>query len=444
MICRMAVCLGLCMIIASSTQAQTSPQSRKTGQANTSELTAPTPKAAIESTRLRSLESKTQNRDAEAVDQFWKEIEKEGTPYLEQIAGNEHEVLATFLWRAKSDTRGVLLAYLPFATVWPDKYRMTRLADTDIWYVTLHLKRDIRFRYQLSPNDPPGFDEPSMAIRLAGLQADPLNRKQMRRGSALFSIAEMPDAPKSPWTSERPQIAKGKVQEFHLESSALGGNRKLVIYTPSGYAIGGDPLALLIVFDGDTYTNEIPTPVILDNLLAEKRIRPVIALFLNNVDRQKELGCNQLFSEYLAGELLPWLRTHYLLSSDPNKTVLAGSSRGGLAAACAAMEHPELFGNVLSQSAEFQWSPDSNGEPDEIVQRALQRPHVPVRFYLEVGTDELNFVGRNPIVSGRHFRDVLRAKGYSVSWHEFSGGHDFICWRESLADGLMKIMPPPD
>jgi enterochelin esterase family protein len=108
------------------------------------------------------------------------------------------------------------------------------------------------------------------------------------------------------------------------------------------------------------------------------------------------------------------------------------------------MEHPELFGNVLSQSAEFQWSPDSNGEPDEIVQRALQRPHVPVRFYLEVGTDELNFVGRNPIVSGRHFRDVLRAKGYSVSWHEFSGGHDFICWRESLADGLMKIMPPPD
>jgi enterochelin esterase-like enzyme len=124
-----------------------------------------------------------------------------------------------------------------------------------------------------------------------------------------------------------------------------------------------------------------------------------------------------------------------------------GASSGGLAAACAALWHPESFGNVLSQSGAFQWSQsggyqasaDAN-EPDEIVQQVLKQPRLPLRFYLEVGSDELNFAGKNPPVSGRHLRDVLIAKGYEVHWHQFNGGHDYICWRQTLGDALITLL----
>jgi len=37
-------------------------------------------------------------------------------------------------------------------------------------------------------------------------------------------------------------------------------------------------------------------------------------------------------------------------------------------------------------------------------------------------------------------RDVLLAKGYEVHYDEFYGGHDFLSWRGSLADGLIALM----
>ena len=39
-------------------------------------------------------------------------------------------------------------------------------------------------------------------------------------------------------------------------------------------------------------------------------------------------------------------------------------------------------------------------------------------------------------------RAVLRAKGYPVRYAEFSGGHHFLCWRGTLADGVLALLDP--
>jgi enterochelin esterase-like enzyme len=99
------------------------------------------------------------------------------------------------------------------------------------------------------------------------------------------------------------------------------------------------------VFDLEEYRKGaiIPTPTILDNFFAEKKIPPTVAMIVGNVHRFQELACNPKFADFLRQELVPWVRTRYPATTDPQLTAITGSSFGGLTAACAAIRYPETF-----------------------------------------------------------------------------------------------------
>jgi enterochelin esterase family protein len=61
---------------------------------------------------------------------------------------------------------------------------------------------------------------------------------------------------------------------------------------------------------------------------------------------------------------------------------------------------------------------------------------------LEAGTFENDITGSGGQIleASRHLRDVLRAKGYEVHYQEFAGGHDYLSWRGSLAEGLLSLI----
>ena len=100
------------------------------------------------------------------------------------------------------------------------------------------------------------------------------------------------------------------------------------------------------------------------------------------------------------------------------------------------MRHPEIFGNVLSQSGSFQIVPEGKME---LIRQFVEKPKLPVRFYLEAGLLE---TGDSPSLlhANRHLRDVLEAKGYFVNYSDFNGRHDDICWRGSLSTGLISLL----
>ena len=122
-------------------------------------------------------------------------------------------------------------------------------------------------------------------------------------------------------------------------------------------------------------------------------------------------------------------------------------SAGALTAAFAGLQHPEIFGKVLSQSGTFWWrakgahANDSSAEFKWLTYQFAVSEKQPLSFYLDAGPLK-DWFERPPsiLLTNRHMRDVLVAKGYPVHYAEFNGGHEFLCWQGTLADGLLALV----
>lgn len=366
-------------------------------------------------------------------------------------------MLLTLLWRATEPISTVaIIGYLADASdgVAVGSNHMRCLLDTDLWYKTYRVRKDLRTQYQLAPNDPliPDAAPQDWAARRANWRSDPFNPRTFTlsppdhdpdRPMRIWSIIELSDAPPQPWIVPQPSIPAGTVTLASFHSDILGQNRRLWIYTPPTVYTSDVPLAVLLVFDGAIYRSVVPTPTILDNLAAAKQTPPLVAVLLDHPDDQTrtiELACSRAFTAFLADELVPWLQHHYPLSRDPAQVIVAGSSYGGLAASFAALSRPDVFGKVLAQSASFAWSPADDPEAEWIARQVASGPLLPIEWYLEVGLLEYApDVPYTPLVANRHVRSVLQARGYRVHYHEFTGGHEYLCWRGTFAEGLIAL-----
>lgn len=408
----------------------------------------------IISPRLAALARALEAREPGALDAFWLGVAEQGTPLVEPVAGDDGQVLLTFVWRATEPVDNVLVVGGPAGWDMVTN-RMARLAGTDVWYLTCRVANGARTTYRLAPDDPLTSldDAPDWKTRTRGWRPDPLNPstfvfprdEEIRDDERVVSVIELPGAPPQRWITPRSGVDGGTVTKHRVRSEILRNDRRVWVYTPPGYTSDAEPYRLLLLFDGGACIRLIPAPTILDNLLAEGCIPPVVAVLIDSLSqkiRDRELQCHPPFVSFLAQELLPWVRERYHVTSDSAHTIVAGQSYGGLAAAYAALRHPQMFGNVLSQSGSFWWRPDGEGEHEWLARQYADAPTLPLRFYLEVGLLECSGTpggGPDQVVANRHLCTVLRAKGCPVHYAEYNGGHDYLCWRGTLGDGLIAL-----
>jgi enterochelin esterase family protein len=209
----------------------------------------------------------------------------------------------------------------------------------------------------------------------------------------------------------------------------------------------------MVVFDGDTYSTEIPLPGILDSLIGAKRIPPTVAILFDNGSapgRLADLANSKRFASFVATELVPWVRQHYSVTHSADHTIIAGSSAGGLGATYIALKYPDVFGNVLSQSGAFWRGNEASNEPpyEWLTAQYAASPKVSVRFFLDVGSLEtrgaLGGAAPSLLDANRHLRDVLKAKGYAIDYFEVPNGvHSPESWRTRLPVGIVTLDSVP-
>lgn len=333
---------------------------------------------------------------------------------------------------------------------------MRPLVPGRVWYLSLHLPRGTRASYAFAARPPPQADTTpkAWASYFRSLQLDPCNPKTLTFPKdpedpedfpAETSVLELPGAPSDRRARTRPR-SRWKVELRHIRSRLVRRDRSVWVGLPGDFDPAKGRYNLLILFDGFTYLHAIPTPRIVESLVSEGRIGPTVVVLVGNPSevRNQELLCRPEFAAFLKQELIPSLRRWYGLSVSASRTVVAGSSLGGLMAAYVALRYPGVFGKVLAQSGAFLWTPEGPGaEPGWLIREFARRRRVPLEFYLDAGKYEWKVfppTGVSLLGSVRHLRDVLVAKGYPVSYNEFDGGHDYACWRVTLADGLIQLL----
>ncbi len=228
--------------------------------------------------------------------------------------------------------------------------------------------------------------------------------------------------------------------------------RKVAVYVPQQYKTGTE--APFIV-GGDGPDQLLFT--VLDNLIAEKRVPPVIAVSIGNggSDAQgSERGLEYdtmsgKYAEFVEQEVLPLVEKQYgvKLTKDPNRRASMGCSSGAAAALSMAWYHNDLYHRVLSYSGTYvnqQWpsNPETPGGAWEYHRSIIPNsPRKPLRIWMEVADRDL-FNNSDDmhdwVLANENMARVLTAKGYHYQFvFARDAGHcDGPVKRQTLAEAL--------
>ena len=169
------------------------------------------------------------------------------------------------------------------------------------------------------------------------------------QGSLTTATASMPTsgmdvfpAPPVGFDAAREGIARGEVALVEYDSKTLGTRRTMRVYTPPGYSTARRyPVLYLLHGLGNTSTEWLRAraPEILDNLLAERKIEPMIIVFPSGDATatvtnpggggRAAAGYGEPFEQDLLNDIIPFVESRYSVLADRDHRALAGMSMGG-------------------------------------------------------------------------------------------------------------------
>jgi enterochelin esterase-like enzyme len=302
--------------------------------------------------------------------------------------------------------------------------------DQGVWSVTIDPLPSTMYHYNF-------FIDGVAAI-------DPTNSHALRDGTRYASLLIVPGEESEVFQLN--DTPHGNVSQVWYESPSLGVDRRMYVYTPPGYDSSQESYPVLYLLHGaggdeDAWTSLGRANLILDNLIASGKSKPMLVVMTNGnawqtstlrdtpgrpvPTRETRAQYQGKFEKSLVEDVVPYIEKNYRVKADKDHRALAGLSMGGGHTITASITYPGTFGYIgVFSSGIF----DANADMVEMEKQfiALKASGVS-KYWVACGKED--FV----MESNKRLLSMLEKTGLEHEYFENEGGHTWANWRTYLS-----------
>ena len=276
-------------------------------------------------------------------------------------------------------------------------------------------------------------------------------------GPIVLGPDDKPAFPAPPEGFDKPRdgVAKGKLERVDYDSKTVGVKRWMMVYTPPGYSKDKKYPQLYVLHgiggnEREEWTRGGVAHVILDNLIADKKIEPMVVVFPNgNATADPEAGgrggfgggrggrgggfggWGKPFENELLKDIIPYIESHYSVVADREQRAVTGLSMGGGQALNIGLANLDVFAWVGG----FSSAPNTN-PPEQLVPDPEKAKEQLKLLYVSCGNKD----GLMRVSQGVHA--YLKEKNVPHIWHVDDHAHDFQHWKKGLYNFAQLIFKP--
>jgi enterochelin esterase family protein len=285
---------------------------------------------------------------------------------------------------------------------------------------------------------------------------DPRNPSVSESNNNVWSMVNVPG---SEWQDTK-ETAHGAVAAVTYYSTSLKKFRRLHVYTPPGYELGRDKFPVFYLLHGAGDSDESWTSVgragfILDNMLAAKKIKPMIVVMPAGHTSRTMGGrgagagrgpsATDEFVQDFVTDIMPCVEKNYRVYTDRPHRAIAGLSMGGSQTLNIAIPHLDKFayvgvfssgligsfgggrrGDAASAAPPLPpgptWEEQHAADLDSPAKKGLR-----VLWFSTGKDDQL-------ISTTQRTVEMLKKHGFEPVFVESPGAHTWINWRNYLAE----------
>ena len=245
------------------------------------------------------------------------------------------------------------------------------------------------------------------------------------------NLVEIPG--KEPMFFQQQQVPHGTVHIHKYPSKTLGITRSLYIYTPPGYETSENVrYPVLYLFHGlgdteDAWTGIGRANFIVDNLLAEKKAKPLVIVMPYGhtpaaPPDMRSIGNYGAFEKDLIKDIIPYVQKRYRVSKEQKDRAIAGLSMGGGQSLTIGLGNLELFGWIGAFSSAVPREPKLN----ELLSNVKTKSDKLNLLWISCGNKDFLFKDNQKLITQLNTRKIKHVANIT------SGSHEWRLWRRYL------------